>query len=503
VAFFWTTQAMRDTPAMAPSRLLAAIVPLVAALQAAFLFSPEDEPALEICLTYPRPLTWLILERAVLLLAGYGGLMLVGSFVTAPLVGETVIISIARWLPPLVLLVAMAICVTLITRQAVFSVGLTALLWFGMWWVGEGLVGRWAYLWPLTLYLQPDTLPRQTDYWLNRAFLLLLGLGLLALASTYLVRSEEQILLGTVRASQPAGQTNRRFFFTPRWAHMALPFPLIQLSAIIYYEVLLHWRRRALPIITLATLALPVVGIFMARESVGELSRSWNNAAGGALANWALKLVTANLMQMTWAPLALVLLVFLPPIIADTFARDHQLKVSEVLEALPLPASRYLAGKLLGAWASVLAGLGAGLGLIGVLWWGFVGPFQMDIYLKMCVFGAGGLAMCTTGLSVLLASSQPTRRRAVFVGAGLAGLSLAGLVAGLINPRLWLFNPGQPALFSYFLFGWQGLDLAVGRLVISAWSDVLKSLAAGGMEVALVWTVVWGWRRWQERRGDR
>ncbi|MCC7358026.1 MAG: hypothetical protein IT317_01015 [Anaerolineales bacterium] len=184
-------------PIFTQPRLIESLVPLLAAGHAAFLFSPEDEPALELTLTLPRPLTWLLAERLALLLGGYGALALAGSLLAAGLSGEALEVGLLRWSAPLVFLTAVALCVTLIGRQAALSVGVVGLLWFGLIYAGEGLVARWPFTWPLHLYLQPGA----AHYALNRAWLVLGGAGLLLLALTYLVRDPERLLLGGRGAS--------------------------------------------------------------------------------------------------------------------------------------------------------------------------------------------------------------------------------------------------------------------------------------------------------------
>ena len=184
-------------PIFTQARLVESLVPLLAAGHAAFLFSPEDEPALELTLALPRPLPWLLAERLALLLGGYGALALASSWLAANLAGEALGVTVARWLAPLIFLTAVALCVTLIGRQAAFSVGVVGLLWFGLIYAGDGLVTRWPLTWPLHIYMQPG----DAHYALNRAGLALGGAGLLLLAVTYLVRDPERVLLGQGGAS--------------------------------------------------------------------------------------------------------------------------------------------------------------------------------------------------------------------------------------------------------------------------------------------------------------
>jgi hypothetical protein len=195
-----------DVGLFAPGRIIEGLVPLIAGMQAAFLFSPEDEPGLEVLLACPRPLAWTVVERLALLLAGQGLVALLGGLAASALLPASFLAGVAGWLPPLLLLPAIALVVTVSTRQPLFSVALTLLLWFGMVsnaGVGGGLLTRWPFLWPLHVYLQPG----HAHYWLNRASLFLASLNLIVLAAAYLLRDEERVLLGTrpVAAPRKAG----------------------------------------------------------------------------------------------------------------------------------------------------------------------------------------------------------------------------------------------------------------------------------------------------------
>jgi len=189
VALAFPTQ---DAMPLSVSRLVETVVPLLAAVQAAFLFSPEDEPGLEVTLACRRPLAWIMLERLVWLFVLQGSVALIGSAIAAGLTGESIGVAIARWLAPLLVLVGIALCLTLMTRQPMMGIGLVVILWSGLMLASEQLIGMWPFLWPIGLYLQPD----RPDYWPNRVFLILIGLWFIRLAVTYFIRDEERVLLG-------------------------------------------------------------------------------------------------------------------------------------------------------------------------------------------------------------------------------------------------------------------------------------------------------------------
>ena len=190
-----------NMPMLNRLRVVETFVPLIVALHAAYLFSPEDEPILELTLAAPRRLSWTVAERLALLLGGHGLIALIAGLAAARLTHESPLMSIVRWLPPTLLRAGLGLSLTLSRRQAVLSVGLSILVWFGMLWGGDGMVGRWPFLWPLHFFLQPD----HPLYGLNRAWLALAGVNLLILSATYLLRDQEHVLLGarTVAAKRP------------------------------------------------------------------------------------------------------------------------------------------------------------------------------------------------------------------------------------------------------------------------------------------------------------
>jgi hypothetical protein len=189
VALAWSA---RDNSPLSTTRVVETIVPLLAALQAAFLFSPEDEPGLEVTLACRRPLAWTMLERLLWLFVLQGCVGTIGCTVAAGVTGESIGVALTRWIAPLIVLVGIAMCLTLLTRQPMMSIGLIVILWSGLMLASDQLIGPWPFLWPIGLYLQPD----QPDYSSNRIFLILIGLWLIRLAVTHFIRDEERVLLG-------------------------------------------------------------------------------------------------------------------------------------------------------------------------------------------------------------------------------------------------------------------------------------------------------------------
>jgi hypothetical protein len=174
-------------------RVVDTVVPLAVGVQAAFLLSPEEESALEMLLSCPRPVAWALWERLGVMLAVQGSVALAGNVVASTLLGgEGIVQAVARWLVPCAWFGGVAVAVALLTRQGVFGALLATLLWGGTLLGGDGLLDRYPFLWPLHAYLQPEDASSGV-YALNRTVLMLAGLLLVSLAAG-LTRDEEHML---------------------------------------------------------------------------------------------------------------------------------------------------------------------------------------------------------------------------------------------------------------------------------------------------------------------
>lgn len=177
------------------------IMPLALGIHAALLFAPDEEPALDLLLTYPRPMVWLILERVLFIILPHTGVLLVGSLLASWFAGgglETVLDVWVRCLPIALLLGGVGLCVTMNSRNATFGAFVVVLMWFAAQGAIRSLAVALPVLWPFHLYL-PNAAPVTDFYWLNRALFALLGVGLLSLAATWLIRNPERLLLGGKR----------------------------------------------------------------------------------------------------------------------------------------------------------------------------------------------------------------------------------------------------------------------------------------------------------------
>ncbi len=205
VAFLLPEQTPGAMPWSERVRVIETLIPLAIGIQAALLFSPDDEPALEVLLACPRKISWVLLERLAVVLIAQTGIALVGIALTLALVNDAdVSLTLVRWIPPALFLSGVAVYATLKSRVMAFGMVIAGLTWFAFSIFGEALLpGQptlWPlnyvlpFLWPIHPYLQPDSLTIG-DYWLNRAFVTVVGIGLLILG-IYQLRDEEYVLLG-------------------------------------------------------------------------------------------------------------------------------------------------------------------------------------------------------------------------------------------------------------------------------------------------------------------
>lgn len=188
------------------TRIIESFIPLAAAIHAALVFSPDDEPALEVMLASPRRIFWVLLERLTIVLLGQVAVALITVALSLALVKDQDVLTAAfRWLPSLVFFAGLAIYITLRSRVAAFGVTVAGLMWFIFNFFSESLLPGaptfWPlnailpFFWPLHPYLQPAHLGIG-DYWLNRLCVLLVGIAFIMLA-VYQLRDEESVLIGS------------------------------------------------------------------------------------------------------------------------------------------------------------------------------------------------------------------------------------------------------------------------------------------------------------------
>lgn len=186
----WTTA---DLTPFEPRRVVASLLPLIAACHAAFLFSPNDEPFMEALLVTPRPFAWLIWERLAVLVAPYTALALVGNLIVLARTGWERWELLIAWVPPFLFFVSVVLFITFTSRQAVFGMTMNIILWFGLAFLADKILLRWPHLWPVHVYLRPEVAATAFDPRLHPAWVLLVGALFLAFAFRQL-RDVEKLL---------------------------------------------------------------------------------------------------------------------------------------------------------------------------------------------------------------------------------------------------------------------------------------------------------------------
>jgi hypothetical protein len=172
------------------ARAVEIAIPLLIGLHAAFAFAPEDEPALELLCAAPRPLAYLLVERAAWLVLLHGAVALAGTAIVTNQLRIDPFFLVARWLPPSALMLAFGIYAALIGRRsnvsALLVIGVTLALLIG----ADGLVVRF----PALTLLHPYLITTDSDlYALNRVVVSALALILFARA-LWIVRHDERLL---------------------------------------------------------------------------------------------------------------------------------------------------------------------------------------------------------------------------------------------------------------------------------------------------------------------
>lgn len=477
------------------STIVATLIPLTAGIQAALLFSPEDEPALEVQLAAPRPLIWAILERLAWTVFWQGGIGLGGMFIARSLTGtdEALWISLMRWIVPMIALIGVGLFITLMSRQPAFGVAMTGILWFALLVFGQGLVLRWPFLWPIHLYLTPDTLSL-ADYGLNRVTVALIGLGFLLMGLRQ-VRDEERVLLGTARRGK--AKAGSVMIQDRGWSAAAInPSSLHRFFAhvtiIIRNEFRLQWRRRATLVIVLSTTVFPIFTALIIRNGSEDMLDAL--VAGGVFtANEAQLRLAMSVISFSFAPLYTVLLLLVPPVVADIIPKDRQSGVSELFNSAPLSQAAYLLGKLLGMWLSLLYGMGLNLLITVIAWRVLLGIVVLGPMLEVWFFAAGTVLLLNGGLAVLLAAPLPDRRLAILIGVVVAIFSLVSLGTDLPHNLAFYFNLSRPAYLDYYAF--RGLtETGILPIVVeTTLRDIWLTLLAGLAQLLVVGLVAWRW----------
>lgn len=267
-----------------------------------------------------------------------------------------------------------------------------------------------------------------------------------------------------------------------------------QMTGMMKYEFKMHWRRRALWVITLTMLVIVGVAAVLGGTEIGGLIDKL--AETGGLSDTAqVRLFT--ILFATWVGVAALLSFIFPIVVADTIPIDQQLQVRELLNSLPIHSSIYLLGKLLGVWLATFAGMVVTLPITAAIWWITVGSYDVGKYTQMWLIGGAALIVLNGGLIVLAAAGQPTRQRA-FVAAVVIYI-LPFLFVGrsfrigtTFDPLVYI-NPLRAQIITRYA------NLSSGDQFAFVSPEVGLTILVGLVELVVVGVLVWGWLRWREQ----
>jgi hypothetical protein len=200
---------------------------------------------------------------------------------------------------------------------------------------------------------------------------------------------------------------------------------------------------------------------------------------------------------------------------AETLPLDRQLGAREWLQSLPLGNALYLLGKLLGVWVMVIGGLigiasvGGGVNrlLNGAFDWGLYGWMWTTVILP--------IALCVSGLSVLLAVTLTRRRLAPFLGVGLAVVIYIFLVPAMLDHMAgeaigFMFRNKdlivqemcrpQPADCQTLAAAVAEEFSPAGNAVTLSWVSLPQLFLIGAALLVVAGGLAWLWLRWRESR---
>jgi ABC-type transport system involved in multi-copper enzyme maturation permease subunit len=258
---------------------------------------------------------------------------------------------------------------------------------------------------------------------------------------------------------------------------------LAQLGKMTYYEFRMHWRGRALLVLTLAIAVLNLFSIWIFSANMLPIELDATYAAAGLIS----------------APLSVTIALLLPIIVSDTIPKDQQYGVRELLDTLPVPRWVYLGGKMLGMWAGVLLGLLIAMIANGIFYQFTLGNLNLRVYLEMWLVAGVALLVINGSLGVLIPVGQPNRRRAVILMVALFVVLFASIGQVFDTESLLAYiNPFRPAIVMYYI-GSMGENVAGGVSIFSS-RDVLVTIIVGLFQLVLVAALAWGWLRWKENR---
>lgn len=490
--------------------MLQALIPLIIALQTAAIFAPDDEPALEIQLAAPRPISWLICERLVMVFLVYGVLTTIIGVGAIILQNQdtNILMMTLRWLPPALFLAGFGLLMTMQTRLVAFGIIFMAFVWtlFGLF--GDMLLQGGAYpfplnaiqpfLWVFNIFAMPDTFALESDFWLNRVMLSSTGIVLM-MGAVWQVRDEESVLLNLSqrqrrKQAQKATDTMpiKSMIGVTVHAVDVLVNPLAQIWGMAVYEYKMHWRRRALKVFTLTLVLINAVTVFIIAESFASatlpVEASELLTQTGLIANGVL------LVMVTVGPLTTIAIYMFPIMVAEVVPLDRQYHMDEKLNALPLHSVTYLLGKIFGMVLAALVAFGGATLFLVIGWYFRTGAFYPSYF--VLAIGVGFFLMLANSiLAILLGATQPTRLRAIVL---VMIVAIGSFVIGGTFDHALVDNlfPNQTSFVVVMMFSAiDALSLSPPQMPqMTVFDEPIRTILLGSIyQIVLVVALIIGW----------
>lgn len=175
---------------------------------------------------------------------------------------------------------------------------------------------------------------------------------------------------------------------------------------------------------------------------------------------------------------------------ADAIAMDHQVRVSEALDALPLHRSAYIVGKVLGAALP----LGAGLTLLYAVYAAYArvrfGPYDLWVLTRFWFIVLTASGMTVAALAVVVGGLARRRRTALLLGIGLIP-ALIGLFALLMFSLFTVIDPSRQPMIS---------QLSFTEVVSSMLTEMMLTQMQALLVVIACAAGLWLWLRLRETR---
>lgn len=250
-----------------------------------------------------------------------------------------------------------------------------------------------------------------------------------------------------------------------------------QITTIARYELLMHWRRRSLPAL-LGFVFFALIGFsLLSAGSLGAVNRIVSAIAiadgiqiterdipTGALRTYTVTgedaaafpawLLGVDLERITITFEVIILVAFstqalfvaLLPILADTIPFDKQVKVRELLDALPIGRAAYLMGKLGGAWIGLLIGLPLIAACFAIYATAEHGALDPTLYILVWLAVVIPGALVASGWTILANTFTGSRRAAVMLGLALIPLVIVFYMSLALDIHYTLI--GETAAFT-------------------------------------------------------